>query len=273
MIADTTAMTTSSTSSTSSTLRRSCIFCRARKIRCSGGHICTACRDRNINCVYGLESRKGRPRNVRKEVAEAGLSLEGSGRKHDDTPTPRRGQTLGGELEQMFDEYFIRKSGSRSNLFQNSIASFQRHAQQQQQSLSSGQQEKSRSTLSYDGLLYFLAHDMVEILLLRVGHLGCERLVSAQANFYITSLAADTTPAMFDPSRRQKNPISAMGQHQVMQLVDIWFFMHPLSPLVSKTLVLSAIRDGMVDEALLAVMLADACEAFGDSNLSNAVFE
>lgn len=95
----------------------------------------------------------------------------------------------------MFGEYFIRKLGSRSNLFQNSIASFRRHAQQQQQPLFSDQQ-KSRSTLSYDGLLSFLAHDMVEILLSRVGHLGCERLSLAQANFYITSLAADTTPVI-----------------------------------------------------------------------------
>ena len=132
-VAGTTAMTTSSTLSTSSALRRSCIFCRARKTRCSGGHVCRACRDRNINCVYGLEARKGRPRNVRKGVAATGLSLEGSGRKHDNAPTPRQGQVLGGELEQMFGEYFIRKSSSRSNLFQNSIASFQRHAQQQQQ--------------------------------------------------------------------------------------------------------------------------------------------
>ncbi|OJJ82554.1 Zn(II)2Cys6 transcription factor domain-containing protein, partial [Aspergillus glaucus CBS 516.65] len=256
------------TSSTSSTLRRSCIFCRARKIRCSGGHICTACRNRNINCVYGLESRKGRPRNIRKGVAEAGLSLEGGIRKHDDTPTPRRGQTLGGELEQMFDEYFIRKLGSRSNLFQNSIASFQRHAQQQQQSLSSDQQkENPRSTLSYDGLLSFLAHEMVEILLLRVGHLGRENPGSGQVNFYITSLATDTTPAMFDRPQRAKNPISALGQHRVMQLVDIWFLMHPLSSLVSKTLLLSALRDRTVGEALLAIMLADACEVFSDSNI------
>lgn len=260
-------MTTSSTLSTSSALRRSCIFCRARKTRCSGGHVCRACRDRNINCVYGLEARKGRPRNVRKGVAATGLSLEGSGRKHDNAPTPRQGQVLGGELEQMFGEYFIRKSSSRSNLFQNSIASFQRHAQQQQQPLSSGQQEKSHSTLSYDGLLSFLAHDMIEILSLRVGHLGCERLCSSQAKFYITSLGTDTTPAMFDPPRGLKNPISALGQHRVMQLVDVWFFMHPLSTLVSKTLVLSAIRDGSVDEALLAVMLADACEVFDGANV------
>ncbi|ODM16959.1 hypothetical protein SI65_07357 [Aspergillus cristatus] len=213
---------------------------------------------------------QGRPRHVRKGAAEAGLSLEGSGRKkHDEASTPRRGQTLGGELEQMFDEDFIRSLGSRSDLFQNSIASFQRHAQQQQQSLSSDHEQKKdrRSMLGYDGLLSFLAYEMVEILCLRIGSLRCEHSGSGQAKFYITSLAADTIPAMFDRPQRANNSVSALGQHRMMQLVDIWFSMHPLSPLVSKTLLFSAIRDGTVDEALLAVILADACEVFGDSNI------
>lgn len=46
-------------------LRRSCTFCRARKIACSGERICTACRDRSIECIYGLEGAKGRPRLVK----------------------------------------------------------------------------------------------------------------------------------------------------------------------------------------------------------------
>lgn len=282
-----TAMSTATSPSAPSALRRSCTFCRARKIRCSGGHICTACRKRNINCIYDLEARKGRPRRVSQarrhwpssspETDPPGgdsrieipvkIMEEASQQKQEAAPPPVQDQMLGEELEQMFDEYFIRKSGSRSNLFQNSIASFHRHMQQQQQQpLPSRnavtQQKNRRSILSYDGLLSFLAHEMVEILLLRFGYLGCECPDTGQQNFYITSLAADTAPTMFDLPRRVSNPIDALGKHRVMQLVDVWFFMHPLSPLVSKTLLLSGITDGTVDESLLAVSLADACEVF-----------
>ncbi|KAK6501551.1 hypothetical protein TWF481_009387 [Arthrobotrys musiformis] len=44
-------------------MRRSCHFCRLRKIRCSGQNICSACRERNIDCVYEAESSRGRPKN------------------------------------------------------------------------------------------------------------------------------------------------------------------------------------------------------------------
>lgn len=138
--------------------------------------------------------------------------------------------TLGQMLEQMFDEYFIFKSGLRS-IFRNFINSFQRKQQQQQ--------ENRRSSLSYDGLLCFLAHAMVEIFVSLFGYLGCESPDFAQQNFYIASLAADTTSNMFDTPKKLESPISTMDMHLVMQLVEVWFSMHPLSPLVSKTLLLS----------------------------------
>lgn len=45
------------------TIRKSCQFCRLRKIRCSGQRICDACRTRNLDCIYERESFKGRPKN------------------------------------------------------------------------------------------------------------------------------------------------------------------------------------------------------------------
>ena len=52
-------------------MRRSCTFCRSRKIKCTGQSKCDACRERNIDCVYGVERIKGRPR---------GSTTKGSGR-------------------------------------------------------------------------------------------------------------------------------------------------------------------------------------------------
>ena len=174
-------------------------------------------------------------------------------------------QTLGHELEQMFHEYFIRKNGSRSNLFQDSIASFQRHMRKPSPGHTPSQ--RPRPKLSYDGMLSFLAHEMVEILLLRFGQLGCEQSEpSTHQYFYIASLAEEMTSSMFDPARRQKGPLAALGKHRVVQMVHLWFMMHPLSPLVSKTLLLDAIQDETVNDALLAVILADAFQALNSSD-------
>lgn len=157
----------------------------------------------------------------------------------------------------MFNEYFIRQSGSRSNIFQNSIASFQQHI-----SLSSQNQNPHDQPpiLASDGQLSFLVQGMIEMLLLRVGHLGCGEPDRANRKFYVSSLAADTTATMFDTVENQTNPLSAIGEHRVLQLVDVWFSAHPLSPLISKTLLISAIKDRTLDVALIATILADACE-------------
>lgn len=165
----------------------------------------------------------------------------------------------------MFHEYFIRKNGSRSNLFQDSIASFQRHMRNPSPGHTPAQ--RPRPKLSYDGMLSFLAHEMVEILLLRFGQLSCEQSESSTHQyFYIASLAEETTSSMFDPARRQRGPLAALGKHRVVQMVHLWYMMHPLSPLVSKTLLLDAIQDETVDEALLAVILADAFQALDGSD-------
>ena len=61
----------------STPIRKSCYFCRSRKIRCSGGQVCTACRARNMDCIYGREASKGRPRGSK----SASASLKGASQK------------------------------------------------------------------------------------------------------------------------------------------------------------------------------------------------
>lgn len=101
---------------------------------------------------------------------------------------------------------------------------------------------------------------MVEMLLLRVGNLGCEEPDQANRKFFVSSLAADSTLTMFDAPVSQINPISTLGKHRVLQLVDVWFSTHPISSLISKTLLIDGIKDDTVDVALLAAIMADACE-------------
>ncbi|KAL4983348.1 hypothetical protein BDW68DRAFT_169158 [Aspergillus falconensis] len=298
-------------------LHRSCLFCRARKIRCSSGPICTACQERNINCIYSPEARKGRPRgrrvnsssNLQRQPRQGarrrglssspgasggsrtggseldlelfappspqfqqlagdearGLAMEPSGAEGQ---VYRTDQTLGHELEQLYDEFSIRKPGSRSNAFADSIASLHRQMQEAPSEHSSS--PDCQPKLNYDGLLSFLAHEMVNILLMRFGHLGCERPNSAlHQDLYIFSLANDRSTAMFDTPQCLQSPIAEWSKQRVCQMVDLWFFTHPLSPLVSKTLLLNAIQDETVDEALLAIILADAFQALGSNDGSN----
>ncbi|KAI5462623.1 hypothetical protein BGZ63DRAFT_384349 [Mariannaea sp. PMI_226] len=69
---------------------------------------------------------------------------------------------------------------------------------------------------------------------------------------------------MFDSPPPGSNPLSEYGQRQQTQLIDVWYSVHPLSVLVSKTLLLREVRDGTHDEILLATMLADANFSIGD---------
>lgn len=82
--------------------------------------------------------------------------------------------------------------------------------------------------------------------------------------FYLTGLASDATPSMFDTTPTGPSPLTDYGTRQIGQLVDVWYSVHPLSFLVSKTLLLRELRDGTHDEVLLAVILADASFSLGD---------
>ncbi|KAE8145290.1 hypothetical protein BDV25DRAFT_165000 [Aspergillus avenaceus] len=263
----------------SSVLRRSCVFCRGRKIRCSGGHICNACQERHISCVYSPEARKGRPR--RKAIADRSrLSTVGTGvtktiikqikvssskntLENGSYANPgaqavavrRSNRTLGEDLQLLFNDYFINKTESSTFEFQNPVTSFEDHVLQSCADTSPSHPEPL--CMDYDDLLSNMGHDMVEMLLLRVGHLGCERSEPTRRKLYVTNLAADKTASMFGRLQYQ-NPLTNLSKHRIMQLIDVWFSLHPLSPLVSKTLLLSQLDDGLVDEALLAIMLADA---------------
>lgn len=153
----------------------------------------------------------------------------------------------------MFREYFITKSGSHSNLFQNSIAAFHRGMDESSQTPT---RPRPTPQLTYDGLLSFLAHDMVGMLL-RFGQLGSDQSPGPSCNFYISNLASDSTPEMFDAPQSGIEPLRSFGKYIIIQIVDLWFSMHPLSMILSKTLLISAVKDETVDAAILAVILAD----------------
>ena len=283
-------------------LRRSCQFCRSRKIRCSGQSVCNACQERNLDCVYSTEAGKGRPKgSVSKSSSRhpsAKSSLSSSARSEailrhaadegshslsnpvnmtqimqaevgyeDHGHQSQRINTVADELSRMFDENFTIDSASNTNVYQNALAIFNRRLDQDPAAVMhtlvgiSADLLDDRNVISYDGLLCFMTQELVEMLSVRFSNLGSHNFDDTRRRFYVRSLARDRTPTMFKPVLPESSPLDELDSHRILQMIEVWFSVHPLSTVISKTLLLRDFRDGTHDTTLLSVILADASHA------------
>jgi hypothetical protein len=266
-------------------LRRSCAFCRARKIKCSNETICEACRRQGADCIYDFEPPRPKARTISQDSSRS----EGIMMRADGTPGPHRsrssttgspcpspgiveepapiedGENIARVLEQKFYENFSPDQGPRSSPWQERISSYNRTLQNSLRERPESVASKfSPKNVKYTGILSLLTHDLVGLVTDQFGSLGCHHVEEGGARFFLSALACDETLTMFDNVPHGSSPLSEYGQRQQTQLIDVWFSVHPLSFLVSKTLLLREIRDGTHDEILLAVMLADANFSIGD---------
>lgn len=67
-------------------LRKSCSFCRARKIKCSNETICEACRKQNVDCVYDWDSRPPKTRTISQDMSRSNSTGDGGNAM----PVPQR---------------------------------------------------------------------------------------------------------------------------------------------------------------------------------------
>ncbi|KAK8176594.1 hypothetical protein BC567DRAFT_249718 [Phyllosticta citribraziliensis] len=220
---------TTTTSTVKQSLRRSCRFCRARKIRCSGHGICDACRERDIDCVYDFEVPKPRA-----EPSDANTS----------TPSPLSSST----------------SSSTTTVAADLEADFATSYTPPSAAGPSPPPHATREHLDYHDVLPLLVHDFVGLAAVKLGRLGCQHIVNGGGSLCRRGIAEDTTETMFDPP-----PVDPpLARYEVgsgrrsSQMIDIWFSMHPLTVIVSKTLLLRGPKTKPIDEALLAVILGDA---------------
>lgn len=295
-----------------STLRKSCRFCRSRKVRCSGHSICNACKERNIDCSYEKEGIRGR-RKVEKvkqtartlserlldaspssgSVNSAGLDalsaldesqpavsctksvpsleppavadiLQMAGYEHSSLP-----KSIANELQQIFYRKYVKKDHPGCRSFKLDTVIDQRKSgpseldtviDQMKSSSSTTEQDRQSDTfrpMEYEDLISFMPQDIVELLVLRFGALGCDRIGANGIRYLRQSLERDSVTTMFDRPVEFSTTLSDYRQHRTQQMLEIWFSRHPLSFIVSKTLLLREIRDGKYEEVLLAVMLAD----------------
>ncbi|KAK6352367.1 hypothetical protein TWF730_009195 [Orbilia blumenaviensis] len=337
------------------TIRKSCQFCRARKIKCSGTARCEACTERNLDCVYAPESAKGRPRRISASAAARAAALmqatikenealqtttcstqdpcagafkaESSTHAYSTSDFQRETSFLSSKtveswtrlrpfiswnpnntIAQDIDLFFRQEFGGEAapvpeNPYLRAISTFglkmkeidesKTPATLQRRDLSDKSSNSPASdissppadamevqyrapVMSYDGVLTFMAQEVVEMVAIMYGRLGCQHLEDSPGKFYVKSCLADTSPKMFSSSvlngtaAQKPSPLARFEQHQIVQMIESWFSLHPLSSIASKTLFLRQFRDGKHDEILLNLMVGDALY-IGDGRIgSNA---
>ncbi|CAF9915050.1 MAG: hypothetical protein ALECFALPRED_009962 [Alectoria fallacina] len=284
-------------------MRRSCGFCRSRKIRCSGQNICSACRERNIDCVYGREGSKGRPRGVTSKIATRGTSqkvenatavqnmqthptpspIVDPSLNNSSTPAPpqtnhafrtkKRARTedvdlaskhtIAADLQQIFGRLFDTQGFDDIETCPNAISALGRKNSENQTSIQSGD-TSARPAITYEEPMRVLIKDYVEMVALQFGDLGCDQVENDGLRLFKRCLAMDDTQNMFDHPTEAPNPLLEYNDHQTLQMIDVWFSHHPLAVIISKTLLLRSCRDGAHDNILLAVILADV--KFAENN-------
>ncbi|KAI0205150.1 hypothetical protein F4808DRAFT_410653 [Astrocystis sublimbata] len=260
-------------------LRRSCGFCRARKIKCSNETICEACRKQNVDCVYDFEPHQPAPKP--KSRPSHGQSDAGHSASHSDvtTPgssnpaeegeqmsTPLEPSDLASELENVFHDVFSTYGQDAGpNIWHQKISSFCQsiglppsESSDKENVGSCGQfQLKSNAQV-----LSLIVKDIVALIVTKFGSLGCHLIEGGGGRFLVDGLQSDRTDSMFDPlppgsDLLASSPVSGDGIRKVSQLIDIWFSNHPLSFLLSKTLVMHELQRETLDEMLLAAILVD----------------
>lgn len=197
-------------------MRRSCGFCRSRKIRCSGQNICSACRERNIDCVYGREGSKGRPRGLTSKTAKRGTSQRVDSAnsvptmKNPPTPSPildpslnnfstqvtrqtyqafrprersctqkmdtASKHTVAADLQQIFNRLFDAQGFERVETCPNAISALSRKNSETQTSIHS-RDTLPRPAITYEEPLRVLIKDFVEMVALQFGDLACDQAV------------------------------------------------------------------------------------------------
>ncbi|KAF4972892.1 hypothetical protein FZEAL_9496 [Fusarium zealandicum] len=253
-------------------LRRSCAFCRARKIKCSNETICEACRKQGADCIYDFEPPRLKGRNLSIDSTKSNLlhvrsdhELPDSKRRRscsassapssppdrapdDSGPLAETSCSIAMSLEERFLERFPQDHGHS-------------RISQQKKPETKPRPQDTR----YTGPLSLVVYDLIGLVVDRFGSLGCSHNEGNSGYCFRSGLASDNAPVMFDSISPAGNPLSGYGQRQRNQLIDVWYSVHPLSFLISKTLLLREVRDGTCDEILLAVMLAEATFVLGNA--------
>ncbi len=262
--------------------------------------------------MYGREGSKGRPKGVTAKTAARGTSQKVdnatlvSRMKNHPTPSPildpspgifstqgshetdqafrpnKRSRTqdtdtalkhtIAADLQQIFSRIFATQVLEDIEPCPNAISALGRKNSENQITIQS-HDASPRPTITYEEPMNVFIKDFVEMVALQFGDLGCEQIEDDGSRLFKRCLAMDSTQNMFDQPAEAQNPLIEYNDHQILQMVDVWFSHHPLAVIISKTLLLRSCRDGAHDNILLAVILADVKLAESDSEARNKAAE
>ncbi|KAJ5093200.1 hypothetical protein N7456_009061 [Penicillium angulare] len=217
-------------------------------------------------------------------------------RKPDDNnDKAQQSSSVAAELDSIYREQFGDKAPyKRNNRFQkrvvefnrtlaNSLAASKEHATDSSSSggnTSSIGSTESNVGMNYHGFLTLVTVDLVETVVLKFSRLGVRAFFGTGERYYRACMLQDETTTMFDTpmavpdttpepsastghpqgSSPDMGPLAKYSSHLLAQMVDLWFTHHPLSILLSKSLLLTDLRTNRAKPTLLAVILVDAHE-------------
>ncbi|KAK5100969.1 hypothetical protein LTS08_004575 [Lithohypha guttulata] len=308
-------------------LRKSCHFCRARKIRCSGDTICDACKERNLECSYNEGEPKGRPKITQRQSAPDGpprRSLHKNARSESvdfrydqlDSLTndpfisftnqqpfapPSSSSSNGNasytrsewqdpgsiaaQLSNAFswtNENFRQAAGKPTAAVDKKVTIISDHIARHGNAIVDIPQDgRFDHDLSYEDIFFTISQELIELLALRLGELGCSQINHDRSHYFVKCFMIESNTTMFDISMDSqssfegpgksisalRDPFMAYDNQAIPQLLEMWFSQHPFSFMISKTLLLREIRQETYDPILVAVMIADV-ESAGNTAAS-----
>lgn len=169
--------------------------------------------------------------------------------------------TVAADLQQIFNRLFHAQAHEDIETCTNAISALSRKSSVSIQSPNTS----PRPAITYEEPMQVLIEDFVKMVALQFSELGCDQVEEDDTRLFKTCLAYDDTETMFDQPKESQNPLLEFNDHQIHQMVDVWFSHHPLAVIISKTLLLRSCRNGTSDNILLAVILADVKLAETDS--------
>lgn len=172
--------------------------------------------------------------------------------------------TVAADLQQIFSRLFDAQRLEDTETYASAISALSRKNSENQFSIQ-GRDTSSRPTITYEEPMHILIKDFVGMVAQQFGDLGCDQAEDNGTRLFKSCLAMDDTRDMFEQSTEGQNPLLEYNDHQILQMVDVWFSHHPLAVIISKTLLLRSCRDGAQDNILLAVIVADVKFAEDDS--------
>ncbi|RUS21896.1 hypothetical protein BC937DRAFT_91147 [Endogone sp. FLAS-F59071] len=263
-------------------LKTSCLLCRTKKIRCDGEKPCARCKARNAECVYRESSGQvGRPpknavlnkmvsqrpkgatqnifvlENLNWNAIREGAVLFNSRGPYSGSCEWGEDQKMIESLSSFYSRYF--KKFSISCLPSDCLEDYPEYPVVSVRNSSLGfvfLREISSSVVM---------SDIVQMISTKISSLPVNQY--GNIRHYSRNIARDTSTSFQDqlpqPAVSIPNPIKALSAQQALQLIDCFFYLHPFSIILNKTLVLQQFWTDTGDPLLYSAMFASA------SSLSN----